>query len=171
MANLFTDAECRNTAGFFKDPATGAELNQDTPRVPGYGLSSPNYNPETGAGWREVHVYLSDGRSVSLAHTCYTQDEKSGYTKYRRNGSSSSTQSVSRSTGLPDTGKKMLQWVLVKAPELLDEYIVDMCPVYQSKLNELIDCGVDEAMAKDLAMKMAKKALQIPAEPAQAQAE
>jgi cell wall assembly regulator SMI1 len=109
---------------------------------------------------------------VSLAHVCYTQEEKDAYNLYRKSGTNgSSSQPVSRSTGLPDTGKKMLAWILVKAPDLLDEYIIDMCPVYQAKLNELIECGVDQDMAKDLAMKMAKKALQIPSEPAQAQAQ
>jgi hypothetical protein len=130
------------------DPYTGMALGPDTPRVPGYGLSSPNLDPETGRGWKEVHVYLSDGRSVMLKHTCYTEEERLAYNKYKYGPSAGST--ATRSSGAqPSVGPQEPRQPNTPYPlkqiEMLEKLIA-------ANLPDLVEAQV-EAMAPNLAEK------------------
>lgn len=175
MNKILPDVECRNTAGFFMDPFTGLPLGPETERVQGYGILTANWNPETKTGFREpVKGYLADGSAVPLSHTCYTQDEKKGYTEYRKPGSGSST--VTRTPGQPaqlQIGPQepkqpntpyMLKQIemlekLIQAnlPDLVEDMVKTMAPNWAEKLGEYeaVLLQVEHPDAESLANKMA----------------
>ena len=71
---MLSEAECKNSGGWFKDPFTGQDIGPDYPRV---------ITCKSGEKWQQPAVCFQDGNIVKISGRCWNDDERACYKEYR----------------------------------------------------------------------------------------
>lgn len=71
---MLSEAECKNSGGYFKDPFTGQDIGPDYPRV---------ITCKPGEKWQQPAVCFQDGNIVKISGRCWNDDERACYKEYR----------------------------------------------------------------------------------------
>lgn len=71
---MLSEAECKNSGGWFRDPETEEFIGPDFPRV---------VTCKPGEKWVQPAVCLSTGDIVKISGRCWNDDERKCYNEYR----------------------------------------------------------------------------------------